>query len=331
MRRMLLLSGLLLYCLILPLQVHAERLLVPAGTLIGLELQDGTVSIADFDSANCAAAQRAGLRVGDRLIRINDTDITCAADVSQALCSSTGAVQITYSRGSKLATTSLSIQPSQKLGLYLQQGITGVGTVTWFDPQSGQFGTLGHGVSNRQGMLLQMLRGSAYHANVTGLSKGRAGQPGQLHGQAVSEAPAGILSKNTPQGVFGHLHESLPGQAMPTADSSQIHTGRASIRSTISGNSPQDYAVEILKIDPGSTDGRNLLLKVTDTNLLSATGGIIQGMSGSPILQDGRLIGAVTHVCVTSMMPTISVSLDKDQFRSHQTCLCGILFSSAPL
>ena len=187
----------------------------------------------------------------------------------------------------------------KKLGIYLRQGISGVGTVTWYDPQSGKFGALGHGVSTPKGGLLDMMEGNAYHAEVASVVRGKCGEPGQLKGNAEPGAFCGILLRNTPQGVFGITKEGWRGQPLEVAQFEEVQAGPATIRSTIQGNSVQEYSVEILKIYPKDrSDNRNFLLRVTDTDLLGTTGGIVQGMSGSPIIQDGKLVGAVTHVLV---------------------------------
>ena len=144
-----------------------------------------------------------------------------------------------------------------------------------------------------------MTQGSAYPATVVSVQKGKAGQPGQLKGALRSEELLGTLSGNTDRGVFGTVSDGWQGEVIPVASYSEIHTGSATIRSTVDDGEPRDYSVEILKIYPQSrADGRNLLIKVTDPDLLAATGGIVQGMSGSPIIQDGKLVGAVTHVLV---------------------------------
>ena len=144
-----------------------------------------------------------------------------------------------------------------------------------------------------------MKSGDAYDAAVLTVKKGKCGEPGQLKGTANTDTVIGELLRNTPQGVFGVTKRGWKGEPLPTASEEDIHTGKAAILSTVSGDTPREYSVEILKIYPKDrTDGRNLLLKVTDETLLEATGGIVQGMSGSPIIQDGKLIGAVTHVLV---------------------------------
>ena len=280
----------------------AARLLIPVGQVIGLEIGEDRVTIEGFDSRLGEAAQAAGLKKGDRILRIDGNDIHCAEDVRRALQRSDGDVDISIVRGS--AVKELELEPSitadgPKLGIFLRQGITGVGTVTYYDPDSRTFGALGHGVNDQNGELVVMTQGFAYSATVDAVKKGKSGDPGQLMGSVTNRAPIAALSKNTLQGVFGKAQLPFRGEALPTAAISEIQTGPAVIRSTIQNGSVQEYSVEIMKIYPhSSADGRNMLLKVTDQRLLDSTGGIVQGMSGSPIIQDGKLVGAVTHVLV---------------------------------
>ncbi len=280
----------------------ATTLLVPVGKAIGLELTNNSVTVADFDSTLGKAAKDAGLQIGDRILSVNRQTIQCPQDVRKALDGVNGSAQITILRGSE--TKTLSVTPGitddgPKLGVYLKAGITGVGTVTWYDPEAGTFGALGHGVNTPDGQLSEITKGTAYGADILSVQKGKAGQPGQLLGSISSKKPIGELSKNTPQGVFGSTQQGWQGEKLPIAKADEIRKGPAIIRSTIEGQTVQEYTVEILKIYPSSgISGRNMLLKVTDPKLLETTGGIVQGMSGSPIIQDGKLVGAVTHVLV---------------------------------
>lgn len=285
---------------LLPVRTLAAQHLVPVGQVIGLQLYNDTVTVAAYDDVLGGAAKAAGLKIGDRIVKINDMSITSAEDVRSALDSGGEKFHLTVSRGGKQRAVTLT--PTQtkdgpRMGVFLRQGIAGIGTVTWYDPDTGAFGALGHGVCDSTG-LLNMTRGSAYEASVTEVKKGKSGDPGQLKGTARSLEPIAPLLRNTAQGVFGVTTRGWRGEALPVAEYSQIHTGTASIRAQTCGQ-VQEYSVEILKIYPQTrSDCRNFLLKVTDPELLSTTGGIVQGMSGSPILQDGHLIGAVTHVCV---------------------------------
>ena len=287
--------------MLLPVQTRAAELLIPVGKIIGLQLLDDTVTVADYDETLGDNAREAGLKIGDEIVKVQDMPVRCAQDVADAI-ENAKSVDLTVRRGSKLSTIQLCpYQTSQgtRLGIYLRQGIAGVGTVTFYDPETGEFGTLGHGVSSAKGVLLKMTRGQAYEAQLQAVRKGKPGEPGQLKGTAGGE-PFGELIKNTPQGVFGISHQGWKGEPIPTAAYEQIETGSAAIRCTVDGDNTQEYSVEILKIYPQTrNDGRNFLLKVTDEDLLDITGGIVQGMSGSPIIQNGRLVGAVTHVLVS--------------------------------
>ena len=294
---------------LLPVRTLAAQHLVPVGQVIGLQLYNDTVTVAAYDDVLGGAAKAAGLKIGDRIVKINDMSIASAEDVRSALDSGEGILNLTVSRGGKqraLTLTPTQTKDGPRMGVFLRQGIAGIGTVTWYDPDTGAFGALGHGVCDSTG-LLNMTRGSAYEASVTEVKKGKSGDPGQLKGTARSLEPIAPLLRNTAQGVFGVTTRGWRGEALPVAEYSQIHTGTASIRAQTCGQ-VQEYSVEILKIYPQTrSDCRNFLLKVTDPELLSTTGGIVQGMSGSPILQDGHLIGAVTHVLVND--PTVGYGI----------------------
>lgn len=286
----------------LPQTAHAAQLLIPVGKVVGLELRDDSVTVAAFDDTLGVHAKDAGLQIGDEILKIDETQIDSAADVRAALSCCDGDVELVIDRKGKQHKLTMIPQETpegQRLGVYLRQGIAGIGTVTYYDPETGVFGALGHGVSNSKGSLVAMTEGNAYHGRIHSVAKGKAGSPGQLRGGTASDQPLGPVQKNSPQGVFGTCKEGWIGQPLPVAAFEDVCTGEAQILSTISGDSPREYSVEILKIYPKNrSDNRNFLIRVTDPDLLAATGGIVQGMSGSPIIQDGKLIGAVTHVLV---------------------------------
>lgn len=278
------------------------RELVPVGQVVGLQVRGKKVSVAGFDDDQGKDAQNAGLRKGDVIEKIDDVQISSGDDVRKALERAEGTVAVQICREGKKVTLRLTpkiTKDGPKLGVYLRQGVTGIGTVTWYDPAAHTFGTLGHGVNDGSGKLLPMMEGWAYDASVMTVKKGKSGQPGQLVGSVVSVSPIGTLTVNTSKGLFGKSESGWKGTLMPIARAEEVTTGEAIIRSTVAGNTVREYSVKILKIYPKTkSNGRNLLLKVTDPELLKATGGIVQGMSGSPIIQNGKLIGAVTHVLV---------------------------------
>ena len=283
-----------------PATASAADMLIPVGQVVGLELHNNTVTVAALEDGS--AAQAAGVQVGDRLMCIDGRAIQTTEDVRLALDHSQGSIRLTVQRGTELE--SIRIEPSitasgPKLGVYLRQGVTGIGTVTYYDPATQTFGALGHGVNDPAGQLLCMTAGKVYAARVASVRKGRCGEPGQLIGALCSKDPLGILEKNTVQGVFGSTRLPWKSQPLPVGNADTVTTGSATILSTVSGDTPREYSVEILKIYPASRqNGRNMLIRVTDPALLETTGGIVQGMSGSPIIQGGKLVGAVTHVLV---------------------------------
>lgn len=279
----------------------AADMLVPVGQVIGLELYDDTVTVVAFDDC-LRSGREAGLQIGDEICNIDGHTIRTAEDVRRALNQSDGSVDMTVERGGKARQIHMDPEitaDGPKLGVFLRQGITGIGTVTWYDPETDSFATLGHAVNDGKGRLLAMSRGNAYPATVVSVQRGKSGAPGQLKGALNTDVLLGNLTGNTARGVFGTAPKGWEGKAIPVAACEEVHHGSATIRSTVDNGQPRDYSVEIIKIYPKNrSDGRNMLLRVTDPDLLAATGGIVQGMSGSPLIQDGKLIGAVTHVLV---------------------------------
>lgn len=303
MRRKTIQIVLLLLCLSLAaLPAWAAELLVPVGRIVGLELSGGNVNVAAFEDGLSQRAKDAGLQIGDELLFIDDVPIESVGDVRRALNLSDGRVELTVRRSGQELTLRMEpviTEQGPRLGVYIREGIAGVGTITWFDPQTMEFGALGHGINGADGNPVEMKAGKVYRASVLSVKVGKAGQPGQLRGGVDSTQQLGRIDSNTSRGVFGRVEQPWEGEAIPVAASSEIREGTAVIRSNVAGDQVCDYTVEILKVYTADrSEGRNMLLKVTDPALLEATGGIVQGMSGSPIIQDGKLIGAVTHVLI---------------------------------
>ena len=282
--------------------VWGAQLVIPGGQVIGLELQDDTVTVAAFDEELGNAAREGGLKVGDRITHINGKSVSSVQQIRSALSRTDGEAEIMVARDGqkiKLCLKPLITDQGPRLGVFLKQGITGVGTVTWYDPNTESFGALGHGVNNTEGKLVAMEEGKVYNATVLTVKTGKIGAPGQLMSAVTGSGVIGQLTKNTAQGVFGKAKFNTNEQMLPIGQKEQVHTGAATIRSTVKDGKIQEYLVDIVKVYPNSgPSGRNMLIKVTDPALLTATGGIVQGMSGSPIIQDGKLVGAVTHVLV---------------------------------
>ena len=186
-----------------------------------------------------------------------------------------------------------------RLGAWIRDSMAGIGTMTYYDPASGTYGALGHGITDVDtALLMPLYAGSITEATVKAVKRGERGSPGELKGDFSGSRDLGTVASNTEGGIFGSMEPCAltAGEPVPVAQADEVKTGPATILSNISGDETQEYAVEIVKIYPQSQATRNLLIRVTDSALLEKTGGIVQGMSGSPILQNGRLVGAVTHV-----------------------------------
>ena len=280
-------------------QAAAAQLLIPVGEVVGLSIRDGSVTVAAFHEAYGAAARDAGICIGDEILSLDGRKVDSAEELYDALKRSGGTVTVSLRRDGRerqLKLRPAATKDGPRLGVYIREGVTGIGTVTYFDPDSGSFGCLGHGINGSRGAPAAMSGGWIYDAAVESVKRGQIGEPGQLRGAVASEVPIGALYRNTARGVFGTAG-GWKGEALPVAEPEQVHPGKARILSNVRGDEVCFYDVEILRCRPDS-DGRDLLLKVTDPELLETTGGIVAGMSGSPIIQDGKLVGAVTHVLV---------------------------------
>nr|MDE5620074.1 SpoIVB peptidase [Ruminococcus sp.] len=191
--------------------------------------------------------------------------------------------------------------------MWVRDSIAGIGTMTFFNKTTGEFAGLGHPVCDSDtGELVPIYSGEAVPVEITDAKKGSKGIPGELHGQFMYGGSFGILNRNNSCGVYGMLSESAVQALSVNCEQykmgyrQDVKTGEAEILTTVSGDIPQKYKIEIEKIDYNSAEStKNMVIRITDKELLDRTGGIVQGMSGSPIIQDGKLIGAVTHVFVS--------------------------------
>lgn len=284
--------------------------LVPVGKTIGIELQTQDVTVVGF-SETVHAAEEAGLKKGDVVEKINDVEIHRASDISEQLGKANAPVKITIRRNRRqqefLVTPEIT-GSGKLLGIYARDTLAGIGTVTYYDPETGNFGALGHGVNDTDSaQLVAMEQGRVVGSSVVKVEKSKQGQPGALRG-ALDTVQIGTVDANTKSGIFGTLDTFVPEQSpMPVAQESEVQVGDATILSNVSGTQTESYTIKIEQIVPDDSQGRNLLLRVTDQNLIAQTGGICQGMSGSPILQNGKLVGAVTHVLVSD--PTMGYGI----------------------
>ena len=290
-----------------------RRMVVPSGRAVGIKLFSDGVLVVGLEevgtgSDKCSPAKECGLRVGDIITHLDGEEVNTIEEVRSVMAESDGdALQIQALRdGKTLQFTAEGAEDNSggyKLGAWLRDSMAGIGTVTFYEPASGLFGALGHGINDVDtAMLMPLESGSIMYATVSDVKQGAKGAPGELHGAFKVNEDMGELYANTASGIFG----TLDGNGIVTGEDpievafrDEVQIGPATILSNVSEDKVEEYTVEITHVYPASLgETRNLMVKVTDPRLLETTGGIVQGMSGSPILQNGRLVGAVTHVLV---------------------------------
>ena len=298
------------------------RRLVPVGAAIGVHLEtDGLLVIGmsepETGGGSRSPAFEAGIRSGDLIQAVGQVRVSTARQLREALETEGEEVSVRFLREGREMQVTVRPQKGEdgqpELGVWLRSGLSGIGTMTWYDPDTGRFGALGHAVSDVDtGVLLPMKCGIVGKASVDSILRGSAGEPGELKGSMGLEKPFGSILENREAGIFGVLEPgALPetlGEPVELCPLGELRCGPAEIVSDVSG-SREKYSARVLRVYPGG-GCRDLLIQVTDDRLIGLTGGIVQGMSGSPILQDGRLAGAVTHVLVSDPTKGYGISIE---------------------
>lgn len=308
--------------------VVSERVLVPGGNSVGVRMDVKGVLIVGLEEIQDEAGDvvnpglKAGLQIGDTILEINGIKVYRAQEVIQTVNEIRGSLKLKIQR--KEQTLNVKLDPvksahdgTYKLGVWVKDKTAGIGTLTFYDPQTGTFGALGHGITDPEtGKILNVAEGELVNSRVESVKEGKAGTPGEIRGIFYeAESPLGNLEKNTEYGIFGHSYDNIESKIyenpLVVATKDQIKKGPAEILTTISGNKVEKFTIEIEKInDQDSPDTRSMVIRVTDPRLLNETGGIVQGMSGSPIIQNGRLVGAVTHVFVNNPEKGYGIFID---------------------
>lgn len=290
--------------------VTEEQTVMVCGTPFGIKLYtDGVlvVGLQDVTTAvgNVNPAAAAGICLGDTILSVNGEPVSSNRDISRLINACEGKrVTLRVRRdGVEFSATLTPARPADesgyKAGMWVRDSTAGVGTLTFYNPATGVFAGLGHPVCDVDtGKAMPLSGGQVVSARVFGITKSTAGTPGELKG-VFEPGLLGSLHLNTERGLYGTV-TTLPSPAvsMPVARRQQVEEGSAQILSTLDGTEPRYYDVEIQRVNYGGGTTRNMVVRVTDPDLLSLTGGIVQGMSGSPIIQNGKLVGAVTHVLV---------------------------------
>ncbi len=276
----------------------SERVyLIPGGEIFGTRIKETHLTVAVPDEGGVLSA-------GDKIISINGREIANLDDIKAVVGESGGnTLSLRCLRGGRYVNLKLNpkaVGDEWRLGAVLREGAAGIGTVTYINPKTMEFGGLGHGICDSEsGRVLEVTGGKVTGVILGGVVKGESGKPGELSG-ILTDKNEGEIYSNTECGVFGKLNHmpSEGDEALPCAHRSEVHRGEAKIISTLKNGKTLEYKVEIYDINRASTGTKSFKIKVCDEALIAISGGIVRGMSGSPIIQDGRLVGAVTHVLV---------------------------------
>lgn len=292
---------LFLATLIIPISAYAySEEVILGGENVGIEVNSSGVLIVGFyDVKGTSPGRGAGLKIGDTILKVDDTVIQGITDLSKHFNDSK-TLKITYKRGNITSETTLNLVQDNKVyktGLYVKDSIAGIGTLTFIDPTTKRFGALGHEILEQTtGTKFEIKDGKIFESNVTGIEKADRGSVGEKNAIYNEDEVYGNIDKNDITGIYGDYSRNFNNKDLIEI-SSDIEPGKATIKTVILGQKKQEFEITILNVDKNHQT-KNILFEVTDQTLLSKGNGIVQGMSGSPIIQDNKLVGAVTHVVV---------------------------------
>lgn len=293
------------------IKVSNEKYVTPCGTPFGVKLYTSGVMVISMEDIAINGkflnpAKDAGIQVGDVILSANGAETDTNEQLSKIISSSNGkSIKLKVRRDNVIFSTTLSPvscdSTQYRIGIWVRDSSAGIGTMTFYDDDTGCFAGLGHGICDSDaGTILPLLSGDIVTAQISGITKSTAGSAGSLRGYFADDTAIGTILTNSERGVFGKAEKApIENNEIPIAWKQNIHTGEAKILSTIDGNTPKYYSAWIESVSRNDNqETKNMVIHVTDEELLNKAGGIVQGMSGSPIIQDGKLVGAVTHVFV---------------------------------
>ena len=291
----------------------------PAGFTLNTKIVE-VVGLCDVITAEGTAspARDSGIRNGDIIESINGRKVERATDINKIIAEEYKKYNVEVERGGEKLT--LDIVPAKdfstgtkRLGILVKDTISGIGTVTYIDKVNNKFASLGHPVSDLKNNLIEINGGTVYNCLIYDIKKGAKGEPGELHGAFENNSILGTAKVNCACGIYGDLANDYDTSKLVKVEKGSVDDvtiGKACIYTTLRGNSAKMYDISIVKTDKNNKDNRNYVIKIEDKDLLAAAGGIVQGMSGSPIVQNGKLVGAVTHVFVNDPTRGYGISID---------------------
>ena len=303
----------------------AENEFYIGGMTAGFTLSAGGVEIIGLNEVSSEdgmhrPAEEAGIRVGDCILAVDSIRVKSIADLNAALERSGGkTIKLTVSRGGDTADVEVTPVKDKKtdkykIGILIRDTLSGIGTVTYIQKDTLRFGALGHSVCDESNNQLEISDPKVYLCSVVGVNKGVRGRAGELRGLFINDKPLAGADTVCETGLYGTFESDYDFSQLETVCSaplSEATIGKAVIYSTVNGTCPQQYEISIAKVDAGNRENKNFVIKITDEKLIEQTGGIVQGMSGSPILQNGKLIGAVTHVFLNDPTRGYGIGIEK--------------------
>ena len=305
------------------INVIPKTTVIPLGKAIGMKMYTkGVLVVGMSEIEGNKPYENSGIQTGDKIIEINNKKINNTEELIECVNSSNGkSVQITYISDNKEEVTNIlpvkTGENEYKLGLWVRDAAAGVGTLTFYEPSTGEFGALGHGINDVDTYeLIDIANGELVTTNIIDIVKGEDGTPGEIRGVIDGESTIGSIYKNTSYGVYGKVTDKSRlnlsnNNELEVANRSEITTGKAQIMCELENGKVKKYDIEIQKLFlENNQNNKSMLIKVTDEELIEKTGGIIQGMSGAPIIQNGKFIGAVTHVLVNDSKMGYAVFAD---------------------
>jgi stage IV sporulation protein B len=292
---------------IMPISILAySEYIIAGGENIGIEINSkGIMVVGLYEINGKYTAKDAGIKVGDIITTINNQEVTSIEKMTEIIKNAKDKIEIDYIRDNKQNHTTLELTKDEndtyKTGLYVKDQIKGIGTLTYIDPKTKLFGALGHEIIEKStGKILDAKDGHIYDSKVTNIEKSTNGNPGEKNA-VFKENTIGKINENTNKGIFGTYESDINNNKLyKVAQPEEIKTGEATILTVLNNEEIKEYKINIIKISNTKDKTKNMLFEINDKELLEKTGGIIQGMSGSPIIQNNLIIGAVTHVVVDS-------------------------------
>lgn len=291
--------------LMLPINIFAySDKIIPGGENVGIEVNSSGILVVGFYKVNDEfIAKDSGFIIGDRIIKINNQNVDTIDDMVKVVNNSNAKLSFTVERDNKKRTIKMNdgiyVDGTYKTGLYVKDKIVGIGTLTYIDPNTKVFGALGHEIIEKSTtQKFEIKNGTIFKSDVTGIVQSEDGRAGEKNANYDKSTTYGEISENATSGIFGnYINELNSNLAIEVGKKEEIKKGLATIRTVIDDNKVKEYDINIININNDSTT-KNILFEIVDDELLSKTGGVVQGMSGSPIIQNNKIIGAVTHVIV---------------------------------